>query len=60
MKQRNTEQPVYDKIIIGALAETFNKSFVTIERWIESKDDRLTSERAKEVYRRFANVAVAK
>jgi hypothetical protein len=56
MKQKNTDKPpaTYDKVLIGALAETFEKSFITIERWIESKDDRLTSEKAKEVYKRYS------
>lgn len=32
---------------IGALADAFGKSLLTIQRWIEKNDDRLTSEKAK-------------
>lgn len=32
---------------IGALADAFKKSLLTIQRWIEKNDDRLTSEKAK-------------
>lgn len=34
---------------IGALADAFGKSLLTIQRWIEKKDDRLTSDKAKRV-----------
>lgn len=38
--------------IIGALADAFGRSVQTIERWIEKKDIRLTSDPAKEVFAR--------
>lgn len=37
----------YTNIEIGALADAFKKSLSTIERWIASDDDRLTSDKAK-------------
>jgi hypothetical protein len=37
-------------IVVGALAEAFNKSFSTIYRWISTNDDRLTSDKAKKVF----------
>lgn len=58
MKQKKTSEipAEFDKTLIGALADAFDKSFITIERWIESGDDRLTSEKAKEVYKKLASV----
>lgn len=54
MKQANVVVPQeFDKATIGALADAFDKSFLTIERWIVANDDRLTSDRAKEVYARL-------
>lgn len=44
--------------VIGALADAFGKSFLTIQRWIASNDDRLTSDKAKQVFAR-KNVSVA-
>lgn len=32
---------------LGALADAFNRSIITIQRWYDNKDDRLTSEKAK-------------
>lgn len=37
--------------IIGALADAFKKSPLTIQRWVEADDSRLTSDKAKEVYK---------
>jgi hypothetical protein len=60
MKHKNTGSKVkpaeFDKLTIGALADAFEKSYITIERWIESEDDRLTSEKAKEVYKKLSSV----
>lgn len=55
MKDNNTAPPEeqYSNVVIGALADAFEKSISTIERWIREEDDRLTSDKAKEVYRRF-------
>lgn len=36
--------------VVGDLAEAFKRSFGTIYRWIEKNDDRLTSDKAKEVF----------
>lgn len=38
--------------VIGALADAFGRSALTIERWIEKKDIRLTTDKAKEVFAR--------
>lgn len=55
MKQSNSLMPKeFDKITIGALADAFDKDFLTIKRWIDANDDRLTSERAMNVYRSLA------
>lgn len=57
MKQSNTLTPEtpekYTGVIIGALADAFEKSVTTIERWIRLEDDRLTSEKARRVYEQF-------
>jgi hypothetical protein len=38
--------------LIGALADAFGRSTQTIERWIEKKDIKLTTDKAKEVFAR--------
>ncbi len=43
----------YTNEIIGALADAFDKSVLTIQRWIDANDDRLTSDRAKAVFEKF-------
>jgi hypothetical protein len=40
------------KEVIGALADAFGKSVLTIERWVESGNLLLTSDKAKEVFKR--------
>lgn len=40
-------QKTYTILEIALLATAFGKSTQTIERWIKTKDDRLTSEKAK-------------
>lgn len=42
----------YTKSQIGILAETFNKSLLTIQRWIAAGDDRLTSDKAKKALKK--------
>ena len=37
----------FNVIQIGVLADAFKRSRLTIERWIEAGDDRLTSDKAK-------------
>lgn len=39
----------YDKLEIGALAEGFKKSLLTIQRWIKKNDDRLHSDKARKI-----------
>lgn len=39
----------YTQQQIAALADAFGKSFWTIERWVKKNDDRLTSDKAKQV-----------
>lgn len=40
----------YSQEVIGALADAFGKSALTIQRWIDKKDIRLTSDPAKKVF----------
>jgi hypothetical protein len=50
MKEKTKIEPyvgMYSKLEIAMLAQAFGKSFATIVRWIENKDDRLTSDKAK-------------
>lgn len=37
----------FDSLEIGALAKCFNKSLLTIQRWIKKGDDRLSSDKAR-------------
>ncbi len=36
--------------VIGALADKFGKKYPTMKRWIDAGDDRITSDKAKEVF----------
>lgn len=49
MKKEQTvkQEEVFTNTQVGALADAFGKSPLTIRRWVAKKDDRLTSERAK-------------
>lgn len=53
-KQAKKEETITEQAIpaqvIGALADKFGKSFLTIQRWIEAKDIRLTTPMAQEVF----------
>jgi hypothetical protein len=40
---------------IGALADAFGKSLLTIQRWIDSCDDRLISDKARGVIAKIRN-----
>ncbi len=42
----------YTETEIGLLADAFGKSGQTIKRWIKDEDDRLTSDKAKEVLKK--------
>lgn len=44
----------YSLVEIALLAQAFKKSTQTIERWIAAKDDRLTSDKAKQALRKTA------
>jgi hypothetical protein len=50
-KTINSKQQLSQEVI-GALADAFGKSVLTIRRWVNKNDDRLTSEKAKEVFAR--------
>ena len=52
MNAEHIEKQQVPQEIIGALADAFHKSPLTIKRWIEKNDDRLTSEKAKKVFAR--------
>ena len=49
-KKSKEQQPELSQEVLGALADAFGKSVLTISRWIRKKDDRLTSDKAKEVF----------
>lgn len=49
-KVTHKSQPALSAEVIGALADKFGKSFLTMKRWVEAKDDRLTGTKAKEVF----------
>lgn len=36
--------------VIGALADAFKKDPLTIKRWVDKDDDRLTTDKAKKVF----------
>lgn len=48
-----TEQKPIPASVVGALAEEFNRTHWTILRWIDKHDDRLTSDRAKNVFKKL-------
>lgn len=50
--KKNNGKPQLSLEVIGALADAFGKSVLTIRRWVNNNDDRLTSEKAKEVFSR--------
>lgn len=50
--KKNNTKPQLSQEVIGALADAFGKSILTIRRWVNKNDDRLTSEKAKEVFTR--------
>ena len=52
------KKPKYTNEQLGALADAFGKSVLTMKRWAESNDDRLTSDRAKQAMAKFKKVKV--
>lgn len=50
-QSRANSKPQLSLEVIGALADAFGKDFLTIKRWIRRDDDRLTSEKAKKVFK---------
>lgn len=50
-KKSNIASTDIPNAVLGALADAFGKSVFTIHRWIANNDDRLTSEKAKKVYK---------
>jgi hypothetical protein len=49
-KRSKQAEPALPAEVIGALADKFGKSYLTMQRWVEKKDDRLTTDKAKEVF----------
>lgn len=47
---RNKKIEKLPRIVAGALADAFQSSFVSIDRWAAKGDDRLTSDKAKKVF----------
>lgn len=50
---KSSKKQKYSPVQIGALAQAFDKDFITIKRWISKNDDRLTSERAKNALQQY-------
>ena len=48
MVKKAKDKRIYNNIQIAAFMDAFGKSHLTIKRWINSNDDRLTSDKAKE------------
>ena len=55
MRNKKSIKHTYNNAQIAALMDAFNKSHLTITRWIKNNDDRLTSEKAKEALLRLNN-----
>lgn len=51
MKKINRKE--YPKEFIGALADAMSRDFLTINRWLEKGDIRLTTDAAKEVFKKY-------
>ena len=49
-KKVDQPKPTLPFEVIGALADTFGKDPLTIKRWIDAGDDRLTTDKAKKVF----------
>lgn len=47
--ENNTQ--ILSNEVLGALADAFGKSVITIQRWVDNDSDLLTSEKAKEVFK---------
>ncbi len=55
MRNKKSIKHTYNNAQIAALMDAFNKSHLTITRWIKNNDDRLTSDKAKEALLRLNN-----
>lgn len=53
MNQENTTTEKLPGRVVGALADAFGKSFLTIERWIKNNDIILTTDIAKQVFAEY-------
>ncbi|WP_276483603.1 hypothetical protein [Paraflavitalea pollutisoli] len=51
-KKPKEQQIELSQEVLGALADAFGKSVLTISRWVRKKDDRLISDKAREVFAR--------
>jgi hypothetical protein len=51
---KQIETKSYSLVEIALLAQAFQKSTQTIERWIAANDDRLTSDKAKNALKKTA------
>lgn len=49
-KKVHTERPALSNEVIGALADAFGKSTLTIQRWVANDSILLTTETAKKVF----------
>jgi hypothetical protein len=53
MKHTETKAKSLPHTVIGALADAFGKSFMTIQRWVIRKDIILTTDIAKGVFAEY-------
>ena len=51
-KPNSDETLSLSKEVMGALADALGVSFLTIQRWVNKKDIRLTTEKAREVFQK--------
>jgi len=53
MTQEQTKPIELSQTVIGALADAFGKSFMTVQRWVLRKDIILTTDIAKAVFSKY-------
>ena len=53
MTQTQTAQNQLPGVVIGALADAFDKSFMTIQRWIKNNDIILTTDIGQKIFNEY-------
>lgn len=51
--ENNTTLQVIPNVVLGALADAFQRDIQSIRAWVKKRDDRLTSDKAKDIYKKF-------